>query len=302
MTNQLKWPLGQDLIFSRMSECFRVSKLPPVLLFWGKKGIGKSQFIKRLAAMFYCDSKNACGHCPSCHMAFSGSHPDVLVLDEESSVLKVEHAKLVSEHLEYKAPSARLVLISDVDRMTEQGVNRLLKTLEETPPDTYVMMSSSRIDLLLTTLRSRSVKIQIYPPSFEDLKIWANERSLELSDAEFKELAMMAGHSPGLMLDLMERQGSGVFTEVLQQRNPQIILNKLESYVKESGINATDTVNQIEFSLNQIYKQDLEQLWPASGLRERRLALRKVRQMAVKKKVSLNALSAAEGIALATLI
>lgn len=302
MTSQLSWPLGQELIFSRLLECYRSAKLPPVLLLWGKKGIGKSQFIKRLAAMLFCDLKNACGKCPSCHMAFNGSHTDVLILDEDSSVLKVEHAKSVSEHLDYKAPSARVVLISDVDRMTEQGVNRLLKTLEETPPETYVIMSSSRIDLLLTTLKSRAVKIQIYPPSVAELKIWAKERCPEISDNEFEELASMAGNSPGLILDLVEQKASESFTEILQQGNPQILLNKLESHMKESGINAIETINHLEFALNQIYKQKLENMWSAAGLRERRLALRNVRQMAVKKKVSLNALSAAEGIALANLI
>jgi len=302
MGNEIIWPLGHDLIFNRLLELYRSNKMPPVMLLWGKKGIGKSMLLKRIAAMIYCDSQNACGTCASCHMAVNGQHNDVLILNEEVSILKVDDSKSVSDHLAYMALSARIVIISDVDRMNEHAVNKLLKTFEETPRQAFVIMSSSRIDSLLPTLKSRSVKIQVSPPQSNELFLWARQKVSDISDQELEYQCAMAGNSPGVLLDLLKREGTEQLITILEEQHIQDKVQKLERYIKESGIDAATMVDEMEFALNKIYRREFKPGCSISGIRERRVALKNVRDMAVKRKVSLNTLSAAEGIALATLI
>ena len=111
-------------------------KIPHVLLLSGREGLGKSLFAHGIAASFFCRTGNACGECDQCTAVMAESHPEVFSLDTEGAVIKVEDAILVQQHLElHSQASYRIVIISDIDLLTQQASNRLLKTLEEIPPD-----------------------------------------------------------------------------------------------------------------------------------------------------------------------
>ncbi|MEI8025351.1 MAG: AAA family ATPase [Pseudomonadota bacterium] len=303
MTSRYIWPKGQEQIFERLKPLVLESRLSQVLIVYGKHGIGKATFLKRLAALMYCDEKSACGACPSCNMVISGLHPDVFLVDSAEKQLKVDHAKDVSEHLSYTAKQARVVIIEDIDRMNEQGVNRLLKVLEEPPEDSYVIMSTSRLDALLPTLKSRALKFLIAAPSKSDIRNWIQESKIDLKELDFEDLCLRAGNSPGVILELLERENDKRFTALLQEKNPQLLVGQIERFIKECGYNAKDVVTEMEYALNLYYRECLgrEQLgrsFSLQGIMDRRASLKKLRYFAVQKKISLNALSALESVLL----
>lgn len=299
MPEQIKWPKGQDEVFFRLKRLLSNSMLSPVLLIHGRKGIGKSKFLKRLAALIYCSEQTACGVCAQCHMVTSGTHPDVWLVSDADGQLKVEDAKELAEHLSYTAKGARVVVFEDVDRMNEQAVNRLLKLFEEPPDDTYIFMSTSRMDSLLPTLKSRALKILMPPPSKIEFEQWLKEDGIQVASGEFEELFRRSGASPGLMLNLLDRRNDTRFYDLICEENLQVLVSKIEHLVKESGYNAGDVVREMEYSLNTFYRKHLEGSISFKGCVERRKALKQIRFLAIQKKVSLNALSAAESLLLA---
>jgi len=292
------WPKGQENLFERLRPLALGSRLSQVFIVYGKRGIGKATFLMRLAALIYCDERSACGACPGCHMVISGIHPDVFIVDSDEKQLKVDHAKEVSEHLSYTASQARIVIIEDIDRMNEQGVNRLLKVLEEPPEGSYVMMSTSRLDALLPTLKSRTLKLLMPPPSPEDIRSWIQENKLDLKGLDFNELCLRSGQSPGGILELLERENDKRFAALLHEKNSQALVMQMERLVKECGYNAKDVVTEMEYALNDYYRAHLGQSPSLQGIVDRRESLKKLRYFAVQKKVSLNALSALESVLL----
>ena len=299
MSDQIKWPKGQDEVFFRLKHLLSNLTLSPVILVHGRRGIGKSKFLKRLAALIYCDHQSACGACPACHMVTSGTHPDVWLVNEVEGQLKVEDAKELAEHLSYTAKSARVVVFEDVDRMNEQAINRLLKLFEEPPEDTYIFMSTSRMDALLPTLRSRALKILMPPPSKSQVEEWLKEDAIEVVSGEFEELFRRSGASPGMMLELIDRKNDSRLYELIREDNPQVLIPKIEQLVKESGYSAGDVVREMEYSLNRYYRDNLGSNISFRGCVDRRKALKQIRFLAIQKKVALNALSAAESLLLA---
>ncbi len=84
------------------------------------------------------------------------NHPDLLYLDDESK-LGVEEGKLVRQHLSLKPYSAekRVVILTSAHKLTPEAQNSLLKTLEEPPLASEIILGVEKLDNLLDTVISR---------------------------------------------------------------------------------------------------------------------------------------------------
>jgi len=101
----------------------------------------------------------------------------------ESSVISIESIRELSRFLALKATSERkinkVVLIQKAHRMTVQAQNAILKMLEDTPDDTVFILSPTKPELMLTTVVSRSQRIDVLPVSLD--------QALKHFDAQFDE-------------------------------------------------------------------------------------------------------------------
>ncbi|MCI0480283.1 MAG: DNA polymerase III subunit delta', partial [Candidatus Dadabacteria bacterium] len=132
-------------------------------LFAGPDGIGKKMVAVEFAKLLNCGGAAAapdakCG-CASCRKIERGIHPDV-VLIEFTGVknIKVDQVRDEIEERLYLRPFEgrfKVVIVDESERMNQSAQNAFLKTLEEPPPDSVIILVSSRPDSLLPTLRSR---------------------------------------------------------------------------------------------------------------------------------------------------
>ncbi|MDR2595062.1 MAG: hypothetical protein LBC87_09875 [Fibromonadaceae bacterium] len=74
----------------------------------------------------------------------------------ESAIISVGMVENLLKNFELKASGNRVVIITNADLMNEQSANKLLKTFEEVPPNTYFILTAASRHLLLPTIRSRS--------------------------------------------------------------------------------------------------------------------------------------------------
>lgn len=95
------------------------------------------------------------------------------VTPDEKNTLSIDAIRGIKQFLSLKLPAQhnagihRAVLIKDAHTMRVEAQNALLKTLEEPPDDTIIILTTSRVDSLLPTIRSRAVELQVRPLSLD---------------------------------------------------------------------------------------------------------------------------------------
>lgn len=161
-------------------------RLPNSVIFAGDDGVGKRQFAIELAKAFVCSERAGCEPCgvvcSACRrtdrfeftksekgddydVVFFSGHPDVGMVIPFRRNLRVGSIRALEREanfLPYEG-RARFFIINDAEKMTDTAANALLKTLEEPPPTTYIVLITSRPDSLLATIRSRCQLIRFSP-------------------------------------------------------------------------------------------------------------------------------------------
>ncbi len=164
---------GHDPIVEQFRLAIRRGRLASSFLFVGPEGVGKRTFALRLAQALLCDTRpeaelDPCGACPACCQVAGGSHPDVHVVGKpaEKSALPVEILIGRREHrgreglchdmsLRPYSGKRRIAVIDDADYLFAEGANALLKTLEEPPPKSVLILIGTSPARQLPTIRSR---------------------------------------------------------------------------------------------------------------------------------------------------
>lgn len=121
----------------------------------------------------HADPSDSCGMCLSCLQAASGAHPDIRVIDtafqaaleeedKESANLKVDTLREMTRWAQQKPMLSpwKVFIVRDAEAMMTGAQNAILKTLEEPPPGTVVILTVSRKTSLLSTILSRSCIIE----------------------------------------------------------------------------------------------------------------------------------------------
>lgn len=226
-------------VFRRMLERGRV---PGSLLFAGEDGIGKRLFALELAKAMNCREPvrhEACDRCSSCLRIGRSSFPpydneddnkarivwsehiDVGVVRPFKRIIRVPPMRELEREANYRPLEgrARFFIIEDADRLNESSSNAFLKTLEEPPPTSHLVLLTSRPSALLSTIRSRCQVIRFAPLSVEEMEQHLlKERRLPKREAAF--LAHIARGSIGraLSTDLSSfRERRDAMLEVLTQ-------------------------------------------------------------------------------------
>ncbi len=198
--------LGQGAEFAALLRGARATAMHHGLLLEGPKGFGKSHAAHEVAAALLCSGEAvdaACASCPACRKVDSGNHPDLhwVTTPEDKQWIPVEAVRELRGLLALRPVEgrARVVIIDPADRLTEQGQNALLKTLEEPADGTFVILAATRPEGLLPTVRSRVARYRMRPL---DEEVLARRCSDHPIDPERKRAAVTAAHgSLGLARD-----------------------------------------------------------------------------------------------------
>jgi DNA polymerase-3 subunit delta' len=152
---------------------FSHGRLAHGLIIHEDPGAGGREFARWIAQLVNCRERTRapCGECQECRWIDAGQHPDVtLVAPEEESVqILIEQVRALVADLALTAHGSgyKVAMLVPADAMNPNAANALLKTLEEPPPRTLLLLVTSQPSRLLPTLRSRCSRLRLAGPSRE---------------------------------------------------------------------------------------------------------------------------------------
>jgi DNA polymerase-3 subunit delta' len=186
-------------------------RLPHALLLAGPEGIGLGHFARCVSASLLCASNNEegypCGSCKGCHLRQAGNHPDLFLMEPEAKgkQIKVDQVRDLIVFITLKSHSGgyKIALIAPAGAMNRNAANTLLKTLEEPPPQSLLLLLSHRPALLPITIRSRCQLLVFKGSMSKETTSWL----IEQSDVPVNNPALLlslAGGAPLRALALIE--------------------------------------------------------------------------------------------------
>ncbi len=203
---------GQDRPVALLLRYLATGNVPHGLLFFGEEGIGKEKAAVAFVSALFCRNRGAagsCGTCRDCRLLSSGSHPNFLRVTPANQNILIDDIRRLQEELSLKAFSdrPRAVVLAPADRMTIQAANALLKTLEEPPPETHLLLVAHRISRLPPTIVSRCQKISfspLTPGEVGEILTGIPGVGDRYSPADIAGAAACSGGSPGRALAVLE--------------------------------------------------------------------------------------------------
>jgi DNA polymerase III subunit delta' len=177
--------------WQRLLAAHASQRLAHALLLAGPRATGKAAFATKLAGFLLCEHAEAarrpCGACRGCALIAGGSHPNLMRLapaeDKRDIAIDDVRALLERLHLSSHYGGAKVAIVEPADALNASGVNALLKTIEEPPPATYVLLVSERWRALPATLRSRCQILRFARSGRQETPEDAGEWGKALADA-----------------------------------------------------------------------------------------------------------------------
>lgn len=162
-------------------------------LFTGPPGAGRSTTAVAFAAALVCTDPDVvgCGRCDNCRAVFAGAHTDVVHIVPKELVISVETVRgIVNQASRLPTVGAwRVIIIDEADRFSTAAADAFLKTVEEPPASTVIILSAPSTDPedFSTTLRSRCRHLYVPAPSESEIV-----RLLTQEEGASEEVARLA--------------------------------------------------------------------------------------------------------------
>lgn len=174
-------------------------------VFAGPDGIGKKLVARAFAEALNCSSGrgDACGACADCSMMESSVHPNLIEVypvdkdgeKDSDGLIRINQIREVQNALRYRVDRGmKVVIVEGADRLVPAAANAFLKTLEEPPPGSVIILVTSKASELLPTIVSRCQRLNFRPLPEEAVKGFLVERK-GLTPNEAGAVARLSGGS-----------------------------------------------------------------------------------------------------------
>lgn len=249
--------IAQNKAKAIISEQIRNNKIPHAYIFMGENGIGKNTTALEFAKILNCTINDytktdigACNHCIACEQINKGSYPDLHIINfekqaeileedvDKQKTLKIDIIRYMQKQVYMKTSEGKwkFFILEPAEKMTTAAANCLLKTLEEPPENTIIILIAKHKETIPVTIASRSQTVFFQPlPSNEIANYLQEQHSLNpensskiasLSDGSIEKAEM-------LMLNT-QNEYSTLWTELNSRKLAAVdILNKSKQIAKD---------------------------------------------------------------------
>jgi DNA polymerase III subunit delta' len=195
---------GHDARVKMLELAWRRNRLAHAYLFAGPEGVGKKLFARELAKTLLCEGRkpdvfDACDACPACAQVEAGTHPDYFAAgrpeDKHDLPIEVMQGLCAKFSLKSARGKGKVVVLDDADDLNDAAANCFLKTLEEPPSGSVLILIGSSPELQLATIVSRCQVVRFAPLPDEVVADLLHAGGVEAG--AIPRLVRLAGGSPG---------------------------------------------------------------------------------------------------------
>ena len=277
---------GQEQPIQLLRRAAQRGRLGHTLLFAGPPGIGKKQVGLELAKSLLCerssdDALAACDQCPGCKQVAARTHPDLVIVERLKGKAELLISQFIGDDeqrgkaglchelaLKPMAGGRKVAIIDDADRLNDESANALLKTLEEPPPHSVLILIASQAEKLLPTIRSRCQTIRFPPLSMETVARLLVELGWVEKETEALEIAAFSDGSLQTAATLLDPQLRGqrqtIMTALAQVPfQPIAVGNQVWSVIEDSASEVAEQREQAQWVIRFTTELLRDRLWHA---------------------------------------
>jgi DNA polymerase-3 subunit delta' len=207
--------VGHEQVLAQLRRAMARGRLGHSFLFAGPEGVGKRRTARELARALLCERNppeqlRPCGECAACRQVEAGTHPDYTEVGKPADrhEMPIELIQDLCAHLSLKPARGRskVCVLDDADLLNEESANCFLKTLEEPPPGSLLLLIVTSVETQLTTIASRCQVLQFQELPPERLAPLLLELKIADSARQAEELASIAGGSVGWAAEMAKEE------------------------------------------------------------------------------------------------
>ena len=238
--------VGHRHIIDQMTSCDQRSRRHHGYIFQGPKGVGKATTAYTLAEALFCSHSP---DDPDMALLRAGTHPDMMVIspDPEKTTISVEQIRTIIPFLAHTPARKknRFVLIDALDATNINGSNALLKTLEEPPDNTIIIIVSHGSTPVLPTIRSRVQMVKFNPLNLDQTSDVIRTLFPDADPSWINAAAILAEGAPGKAIMLADAQVPDLYTETCNALAQQKISDlKIDELAAKWGANGAKNANR----------------------------------------------------------
>jgi DNA polymerase-3 subunit delta' len=243
---------GHDAVVDSFRGAFTRGRLGQAYLLLGPEGVGKRLFALELAKALLCEKPpaplTACDHCPACAQVEAGTHPDVFRVrtPKDKHELPVEEIRAFCSQMAMKPTrgTRKIGIVEDADDFNAESANAFLKTLEEPPPGSVLLLRATNLDRQLPTILSRSQIVRFQPLKADDLRPILIDNGID-DPVKMDRLMRLSGGSVGRALALNDDEFWALRQTMLDgltsaRPNFRSLADSWETYFKAAGKETRD--------------------------------------------------------------
>lgn len=205
MTLTYNWNItGHTNPLAQLEKDLLEQQLVHAYILAGPSHIGKYTIAKTMASILQCQNQY-CRTCSTCKEIEKGYHSDTLELPDDGNTLKIENIRQLNEKIAMSSQNRyKVVLIQNIERMTIESANAMLKSLEEPPERVIFILTSSNIQQVLATILSRVRVINFQRLSDEQVKESLKQSYPLLENDMLDHISSFALGSPGKAFQMLQ--------------------------------------------------------------------------------------------------
>ena len=247
--------IGHEILTSALTQSASTGRLAHAWLLTGPQGTGKASMACLAASWLMAEQQDISVDLlgnplfdlnpddAGTNLVIKGSHPDLLIVrpaaeDNKSGQIKIDQIRAVSSFMAKKPGRGgwRIAIIDSLDSVNQNGINALLKILEEPPEKAILFLVVSKPGRLPPTIRSRCRLVRVPPLAFADCHGILKTALAELPESQVSDLAIMCEGAPGLAVELAESDAvSGYQALCSLLAEPKLDVIALESLCDKLG-------------------------------------------------------------------
>ena len=224
--------------------------MPHAFLFVGPEGIGKHAFALRLAQALLCErvpeaELDPCGECPGCLQVMAGTHPDLLRVakpeDRQELPIRIIRDLCIDLGLKPMSGRRKVAIVDDADDLNDEAANAFLKTLEEPPPGSTLILVGTSAEGQLDTILSRCRVVRFDPLPEPELAELLLERGVADNKGEAARLARLGegsvARARGLADPALTDFRRGLFEEIASPLgfDAPALARRIEEFINKAG-------------------------------------------------------------------